>query len=70
MYDLLTTAELKVLQSMLYEGAEEAYRLVASSRDFPRQYPEFRATHREIALEFIEAGTELLKRLDQRLEAA
>ena len=33
MYDLLTMAELNVLQSMLFEGTEDAFRIAASITD-------------------------------------
>src|SRR5487761_1583896 len=70
MYDLLTTTELTVLQSMLFEGTEEACRTAALKGDDPDWVEQYRPTHREIAHLFIEAGTELIRRLDQQLKAA
>jgi hypothetical protein len=70
MYDLLTTAELTVLQSMLYEGTEEAYFVADVKRDDPDWTDHYRPAHRDIALLFIEAATELVNRLDQQSLAA
>jgi hypothetical protein len=70
MYDLLTTSELTALQSMLFEGTEEAYKL-ACARDEKRAWAnQYRPVHRELGRLFIEAGTELLLRFDQQVTAA
>jgi hypothetical protein len=70
MYDLLTTAELNVLQSMLFEGTEDAFR-IASIMDGNRgRAQRYAAVHRDLGYLFIEAGTELLVRLDQQVAAA
>ncbi len=70
MYELLTTSELTVLQSMLFEGAEEVYKLADLVCDDPECAELYRSAHREIAHLFIEAGTELIGRLDEQLQAA
>lgn len=70
MYDVITTSELTVLQSMLFEGAEDVYRfadLVSDDRELAAHYC---ATHQEIAHLFIEAGSELIVRLDEQFQAA
>ena len=70
MYDLLTMAELNVLQSMLFEGTEDAFR-IASITDGNRGWAQrYGAVHRDLGYLFIEAGTELLLRLDQQVAAA
>jgi hypothetical protein len=70
MYDLLTTTELTVLQSMLFEGTEDAYRLAGIQDGNPGWMEHYRPVHTELGNLFIEAGTELLQRLDQQLQAA
>ena len=70
MYDLLTTKELTVLQSMLFEGTEDTYRLARLQEADPRSMEFYRSVHAELANLFIEAGTELLQRLDQQVWAA
>jgi hypothetical protein len=61
MYDSLNTTELTVLQDMLYTATEKAYQLAhAASADQARL-----GHHAEIARLFLEAGQELLDRLDQ-----
>jgi hypothetical protein len=67
MYDLLTTKELTVLQSMLFEGTEEAYGAVCAGYDAPTWTAQYYPVHGELGQLFIEAGTELLLRLDQRV---
>lgn len=67
MYDTLTTSELTVLQSMLFEGTEEAYRLARIEGDAPGGTRYYRRVHSELGHLFIEAGTELLMRLDTEL---
>jgi hypothetical protein len=70
MYDLLTTTELTVLQSMLFEGTENAYRVASVREANPRWTANYRPVHVELGNLFIEAGTELLLRLDQQVRAA
>lgn len=63
-YDELVVCELTILQRLLYEGTEDAYRLARlrnASEDWTDRY---RALHRELGLLFIEAGTELISRID------
>jgi hypothetical protein len=63
-YHQLTVRELTVLQSMLYEGTEDAYRL-AHVRGFPAGWTDrYRQLHRDLGQLFIEAGTELISRID------
>lgn len=70
MYNLLTTSELTVLQSMLYEGTEDAYGLVGLKRDQPPWAADYVPLHCELAHLFLEAGSELVDRLNQRRRAA
>jgi hypothetical protein len=65
MYDLLTTGELTVLQRILYEGAEEAYRMAGLHHGNSALGRSYRGAHRDVALQFIEAATELIQRLDR-----
>jgi hypothetical protein len=64
MYDALTMSELCVLQSMLYEGTEDAFRVAHLNRSDPAWFGYYRPVHREVAVLFIDAGTELVARLD------
>jgi hypothetical protein len=64
MYDLLTTRELTVLQNALFAAAEEAYWIVNAQDGDNTCFESYRLMHREIAHLFIEAGVELLIRLD------
>jgi hypothetical protein len=70
MYELLTTTELNVLQSMLFEGTEDAYRAAHLMDGYPGRVMDYRPVHLELGNLFIEAGTELLLRLDQQVRAA
>jgi hypothetical protein len=70
MYELLTMTELNVLQSMLFEGAEDAFRLASVRDGNPGWVEHYRPVHHEVGYLFIEAGTELLERLDQQVRAA
>ena len=70
MYDLLTTAELTVLQSMLYEGTEDAFRVAGLYGRDPCLLQQFRPMHQEVAHLFIEAGLELVVRLDREVRVA
>ena len=70
MYELLTTTELNVLQSMLFEGTEDAFRLANANDGNPGWAQHYRPVHHEVGHLFIEAGTELLGRLDQQVQAA
>jgi hypothetical protein len=69
MYEALTTTELIVLQSMLFEGTEDAFMLADLKREDPDWYQVYRPAHREIAGLFLEAGTELITRLDHEQAA-
>ena len=70
MYDALTTSELTVLQSMLFEGTEDAFRIACLQDGEPNWTGQYRPVHRELGHLFIEAGTELLLRLDLQVKAA
>ena len=70
MYELLTTTELTVLQSMLFEGTEDAYRVACIPDGNPGWVAHYRPLHLDLGNLFIEAGTELLLRLDQQVRAA
>jgi hypothetical protein len=70
MYDLLTMRELTVLQSMLFDGTEDTYRLARIKNGNPGWMAHYRPVHTELGNLFIEAGTELLQRLDQQLQPA
>jgi hypothetical protein len=63
MYDLLTNEELTVLQSMLFSGAEDAYWVADLESADPETAEQHCLAHHEIAALFIEAGTELVRRL-------
>lgn len=64
MYDALTFHELTTLQNVLYEGTEEAFRVVNSRVADPSWFAQYRPVHSEVGILFIEAGTELLDRID------
>jgi hypothetical protein len=69
MYGTLTFRELTTLQSMLYEGTEQAYCLAnldGSWHSDPGWFGRYQPTHREIAELFIEAAAELLERIDEQ----
>jgi len=70
MFDMLTTRELTVLQSMLFESTEEAYKLIALKCSDTGWFRHYRPVHHEVGNLFIEAGTALLQRLDTSVEAA
>ena len=70
MYDVLTAAELNVLQSMLFEGTEDAYSMARITGGNPGLSQRYGPVHRELGHLFIEVGTELLLRLDQQAAAA
>jgi hypothetical protein len=70
MYDLLTTNELNILRSMLYRAAEEAYWVAGSRLDDPYWTGQYRPVHKDIALLFLDAGGELVRRLDDQFTAA
>jgi hypothetical protein len=69
MYDALTFRELTVLQSMLYEGTQNAFCIASLGRSDLARYNQYMPIHREIGLLFIEAGTELLERIDNEHHA-
>lgn len=70
MYDLLTTKELTLLQSMLFEATEDTFHAVTVKSRNPAWLVRYRPFHQELGNLFIEAGTELLFRLDQDAMAA
>jgi hypothetical protein len=70
MYEMLTRAELTMLQNILFEGTEEAYRVADLMSDCPHSFMSYRQVHREVGHLFIEAGTELLEWLDQDARVA
>ena len=70
MYHSLTTTELTVLQDMLFAAVEEAYRVVNLKEGNAAWFERYRPMHRELGYLFIEAGEELLARLDQYVKAA
>jgi hypothetical protein len=70
MYDMLATRELTVLQSVLFEGTEDAYRTAHLTHDDPDWLGHYHPVHQEIAHLFIEAATELLERLDRHVLVA
>ncbi len=64
MYDALSTTELTALQDMLYTATEKAYQMThVTPADQTRL-----GHHAEIARLFLEAGQELLNRLDRAHE--
>jgi hypothetical protein len=70
MYGLLTTTELNVLQSMLFEGSEDTY-LVASLEETESGWIErYRPVHLELSRLFIEVATALMQRLDPLRQVA
>jgi hypothetical protein len=70
MYHALTTRELTILKRMLYEATENAYQLVGFKHGCPEWINRYGPVHLEIGHLFIEAGTELLQRLNQLLPSA
>jgi hypothetical protein len=64
MYGALTFQELTVLQNVLYEGTEEAFRVANTRGSDPLWFNHYRPVHSEVGRLFIEAGTELLERID------
>jgi hypothetical protein len=70
MYDLLTTTELTVLQSMLFEATEAAYLLVDAKEADPSWFGRYHPYHQDLGNLFIEAGMELLERLDEDAKVA
>ncbi len=70
MYDLLDARELTTLQSILFEGTENAYLTAQLMCDDPDWFGHYHLVHQEIAHLFIEAATELLEWLDQHVLAA
>jgi hypothetical protein len=66
MYHMLTDQELDVLQRMLFEGTEKAFSVV-SENGIEVNSAKY---HRELAELFIEAATELSRRLERTPVAA
>jgi hypothetical protein len=65
MYMMLTTAELTVLQNILYEGTEEAYQVTGLGQHDPHWFDTYRPVHAEVGRLFLAVGQELLTRLDR-----
>ena len=66
MYDLLTDDELTVLQRLLFNGTEDAFRAgeeLNCHTAADTRTEQMCDTHQEIATLFLEAGAELLWRL-------
>ena len=70
MYHSLTIRELSTLQDMLFAATEEAYRVVYLKEGDPDWFVRYQPMHRELGHLFIEAGEELLARLNQMIKAA
>jgi hypothetical protein len=70
MYEMLTTRELTTLQSIFYEATENVYRAVSAKDGCSEWIRHYGPVHLELGHLFIEAGTELLQRLDQLLPSA
>ncbi len=68
MYSALSARELAVLQNMLYTATERTYRLANLARDSEGRLGTYRPVHGEVARLFLEAGQELLDRLDNKHE--
>jgi hypothetical protein len=64
MYDTLSTKELTALQEMLYTATEEAYWTASLGPGNRAWLARYRPVHTEIARLFLEAGEELIDRLD------
>lgn len=65
MYDSFTTTELTMLQDVLFRAVEEAYWIINVEDSDPGCFERYHPVHRELAHLYIEAGEELLARLDQ-----
>jgi hypothetical protein len=65
MYDALGPAELAVLQDMLFTATEKAYRLANLTPGRADWLDRYRPVHAEFARLFLEAGHELVGRLDR-----
>jgi hypothetical protein len=70
MYHMLTDTELNVLQHMLFEGTEKALLVVSENDRELNSAESHRAMHAELAELFIEAATELSRRLEHTPAAA
>jgi hypothetical protein len=63
MYEQLTLCELTALQSMLYEGTGDAYRLARFEGVAKEWTDRYRSLHQDLGLLFIEAATQLISRI-------
>jgi hypothetical protein len=70
MYHMLTDRELNVLQHMLFEGTEKAFSMASENSLELNSADCQRAIHAELADLFIEAATELSRRLEHTPAAA
>lgn len=68
MYGALSNTELTVLQDMFYTATEKTYRLANLAGDTEGVTYRYRPVHAEIARLFLEAGQELIFRLDSSHE--
>lgn len=66
MYDALSTTELTALQDILYTATEKAFRLANLAPGLGRYHP----IHAEVARLFMEAGNELMGRLENAKQRA
>ena len=64
MLDELSQQELCVLQSMLYEATENAYRIVKLGQQDRGWFSHYQALHAEVGQLFIDAALLLIDRLD------
>ena len=69
MYGSLTMTELTRLQDVLFGATEATYGIVNVQDGDDTVLLRYRPVHRELALLFIEAGEELVMRLDQVMAA-
>jgi hypothetical protein len=63
MYDVLTNAELALLQDLLFSATEKSYRLASLLQEHLTQPGHFQSVHAETAWLFLEVGQELASRL-------
>ncbi len=63
MYETLTTEELNMLQEVLYEGVQAAFRVASGGLYDPDLFQHHVPVHSEVGHLFLEAGEELIHRL-------
>jgi len=69
MLDRLTEKELCVLQSMLYEATEEAYKMAELGRGDRGWFSRYQGVHAEVGQLFIDTALVLIDRLNHDREA-